>query len=346
MYLEPVEPPKASVIVTNFKQVSDLELSLDALLKTNYPNLEIVVVDCCTSGFNEWIRKKYHNLRSIHFSQDIGTAGQRNAGFRDIDRNSEYVCFVDDDVVVSPEWLGNIIELMEIDKQIGATQPLLFNYRQRSEIDSLGCLMTRTGFPYRIETTEENLSRLQSTRTMDIFYGELAVMVIRHEALLRLDNDMRPFDDDYLFGWDDVDLSWRIWLSGYRVVITSDSVCYHNRDISGRVAKLYPSRATYLGTRGRLISMIKNYEVPNLIKYLPPAIAIELLKSIVLLSYKPRYALAVLKAILWPLFHLFHVLRKRSTSRKNLIRPNCELDAVFLRTSPFDLFKQFKHNWI
>jgi GT2 family glycosyltransferase len=338
--------PRASVVVTNFKQVSDLALSLDALLQTNYPNLEIVVVDCCTSNFNEWMNKKYHHLRAIHFCEDIGTAGQRNVGFKSVDRNSKYVCFVDDDVIVSPEWLVNIIELMENDEQIGATQPLLFNYRHKSEIDSLGCLMTRTVFPYRIETTEENLSNLKSKRIMDIFYGELAVMVFRTEALLGLNNDLRPFDDDYLFGWDDVDLSWRIWLLGYRVIITSDSICYHNRDINTRLAKLYPSRTAYLATRGRLISMLKNYEVIHLIKYLPVTILIELLKSAVLLRYKPSHAISVFKAILWPLTHFPRILRKRSVSRSNLIRPNSGLEAVFIRTSPIDLLRQFKKSWV
>ena len=74
---------------------------------------------------------------------------------------------------------------------------------------------------------------------MDIFYAETTAMEARHELLSRLDSNLTPFDNDYFYAWDDVDLSWRIWLLGYRVVVTSESICYHDRDMNTRVAKLY-----------------------------------------------------------------------------------------------------------
>ena len=138
--------PKVSIIVTNFKQISNLDLSLNALLQTNYPNIEIVVVDSCTPHFNQWMKEKYPSLRSIHFCDDIGTAGQRNTGFQNIDDNSEYVCFIDDDVIVTPEWLDYIIKLMEAYKDIGAVQPIRFNYAVKSEIDGLGYMITDRSF--------------------------------------------------------------------------------------------------------------------------------------------------------------------------------------------------------
>lgn len=144
-----VGKPKVSIIVTNFKNTTELEISLDALLETDYPNTELVVVDRCTLNFNEWISGKYPSLKTMHFCDDIGTAAQRNAGFQNIDQNSDYVCFIDDGVVVVPDWLDGIIELMENNKGIGAVQPLRFNHNDRSEIDGLGYHMTRTGFPYR-----------------------------------------------------------------------------------------------------------------------------------------------------------------------------------------------------
>jgi GT2 family glycosyltransferase len=341
-----MDKPKVSIIVTNFKKTSDLSISLKALLITNYSNMELIVVDSCTPNFNEWIREKFPTVRSIHFCEDIGTAAQRNAGVQQIDRNSDYVCFIDDDVVVVPDWLENIIILMEKNKDIGVVQPLRFNYTHKSEIDGLGYYMTRTGFPFRIETTKENLTRLKSNKFMDIFYGETTVMVVRYEILRRLDSDLRPFDSDHLYAWDDVDLGWRIWLLGYRVVITSESFCYHNRDINMRVSKLYDSRFIYLGTRGRLISMIKNYELPYLFEYLPLAAAIEIMKSILLLYYKPDHAAAGVKGIVWVITHFRYLMKKRSISRKNLTRKNSELGTVFIKTSIKELIRQFKHNWL
>ena len=338
--------PKVSIIVTNFKHLSDLELSLNALLQTNYHNIEIVVVDSCTPSFNEWMKERYPSLKSIHFCNDIGTAGQRNAGFQRVDNRSKYVCFIDDDVIVTREWLNYIIKLMEDNSEIGAVQPIRFNYTVKSEIDGLGYLMTRTAFPYKIETTEENLSKLRSNKIMDIFYAETTVMVVRHEILLRLDNsNLTPFDNDHFYAWDDVDLSWRIWLLGYRVVVTSESVCYHKRDINTRRAKLYDSRYIYYHTRGRFISILKNYELTYFFTYLPIAIIIEISKSLALLYYKPDHAIKTFKGITWGLTHFRYMMKKRTLSRMHLIKKNSELNTVFVKTSVLQLFKQFKHNW-
>jgi GT2 family glycosyltransferase len=344
-YSGSVSAPKVSIVVTNFKQKSDLELSLNALLQTTYPNIELIVVDCCTPKFREWMKERYPTLKSIHFCEDIGTAAQRNAGFQQTDRNSDYVCFIDDDVIVVPEWLDNIIKLMENNKDIGAAQPVRFNYTRRSESDGLGYLMTHTGFPYRIETTEENLLKLKSKKIMDIFYGETTIMVVRYGILFRLDSDLKPFDNDHLYAWDDVDLGWRIWLMGYRVVITSESFCYHKRDKNNRVMKLYDSRYIYLVTRGRFISMIKNYEISSLFKYLPVAVIIELVKSAFLLYYRPDHAAATIKGIIWGLTHFRYMKKKRSISRRPLIKKNNDLNRIFIKTSALDLLKQFMHNW-
>lgn len=337
--------PKVSIIVTNFKHISDLDLSLKALLRTSYPNVEFIVVDSCTPRFREWMEDNYPTIPNIHFCEDIGTAATRNSGFQRIDKKSEYVCFIDDDVIVVPEWLDGIVELMENDRDIGVVQPVRFNYKDKSEIDGLGYLMTRTGFPYRIETTTENLLKLKANKIMDIFYGETTVMVVRHEVLFRLDKSLNPFDNDHFYAWDDVDLGWRIWLLGYRVVITADSFCYHNRDVGTRVATLYDSRFIYFGTRGRFIALLKNYELSNLFKYLPVAVAIEILKSIVLLYYRPDHAMATIKGLMWGVIHFKSIMKKRATSRRPLVRRNSDLDNVFIKTSPLELVRRFKHNW-
>jgi GT2 family glycosyltransferase len=338
--------PKVSVVITNFNGVVDLDLSLSALVQTSYPNIELIVADCCTPDFNRWITEKYPTLKSIHFAEDIGIGGLRNMGFQYIDKNSEFVCFIDDDIIVNPSWLDNMVNLMELNVNIGAVHPVRFNYSDKTIIDGLGYLMTRTGFPCKIETTEENLSQLRLKRTMDIFYGETAIMLVRMKVLLNLDSALEPFDKDHYFSWEDVDLSWRIWLLNYRVVVTSESFCYHNRKIDTRKAKSLDSRYTYLVTRGRFIAMMKNYEVSYLFKYLPLALMIDFTKAVLLLYYKPQHAFATFSALFWGVSHIQYVLRRRSKYRKPITRKNKDLDNIFLKTSAIDLLRQFKLNWL
>ena len=340
-----MEMPKVSVIVTNFNGLDDLSLSLDALLKTTYPNVELIVADCCTPNLFEWMKVKYPSITCIHFCEDIGIGALRNAGFQHIDKSTSYVCYVDDDIVVVPDWLENMVKSMEDSNDIGAIHPIRFNYLDKSKIDGLGNFMTHIGFPLKIEPTEENLSILKSKRTMDIFYGETAVMLIRAKILFCLDSSLEPFDSDYIFAWEDIDLSWRIWLLNYRVVITCEAYCYHNRELNTRVAKLYDSRYVYLVTRGRFISMLKNYEVSSLIRYLPVAIAIDVLKAFLLVCYKPGHAVATFKGLLWGLINFQHIIDKRHALTPHKKRRNAELDGIFIKTSLLNLIDQFRLNW-
>ena len=103
------EFPRVSVIVNNFKDTKHLELCLNSLLKSEYKNLEIIVVDFCTPNFEKWI-KKFPVDKYLHFDSDLGLAKQRNIGFQNADKSSQYICFLDDDVFVTPEWLTKIIE--------------------------------------------------------------------------------------------------------------------------------------------------------------------------------------------------------------------------------------------
>ena len=338
--------PLISIVVTNYAGTSDLELALSSLLKIPHDNIELIVADCCTPNFDEWIEKNFPKAKYIHFSENIGIGGLRNAGFKLINKSSEYVCYIDDDIIVTPDFLENLLKLMETNTDIGAVHPVRFNYIDKSRIDSLGNLMTRTGFPYKIETTEENLSKLKSGKIMDIFYGETAAMLVRTRILLQVAVDLEPFDKDNLFAWEDVDLCWRIWLLNYRVVVTSYSSCYHNIDTGTRRAKKYDSRYTYLVTRGRFISMIKNYELSFLIKYLPIAVMIDLAKAMLLLYYEPNHATAAMKGLVWWIIHIRYMMKKRYLSRRPLVKRNNELQNIFIKTSPRQLVRQFKHNWI
>ena len=104
--------PLVSILVNNFKGTKDLELCINALLKTDYSNLELFVMDCCTPNFENWI-KKFPNVKFFHSNEDVGLAEARNIAFHHSNQSADYVCFMDDDIFVTPNWLSTIISFME-----------------------------------------------------------------------------------------------------------------------------------------------------------------------------------------------------------------------------------------
>jgi hypothetical protein len=90
-------------------------------------------------------------------------------------------------------------------------------------------------------------------------------MLIRRDVFLELGG----FDPDYFALYEDVDLGWRLWLSGYRVVYTPESKVYHR--LHGTLSQSREEKMRYLMHRNALFTIFKNYDEENFQKILPLA---------------------------------------------------------------------------
>ena len=334
-----MEVTKVSIVVNSYKSTQHLGNCLKSLQKLRYPEYEIIVVATCISDFKNWI-KKYQKIKFINLDDDHGVSAARNIGFQKIDSKSKYVCFMDDDVIAHPDWLNPIISKMENDDNVGAIQPTLFSNNDPSKIDSLGHLLTHTGYSQKIEPTIENFSKLKSKKFWEIFYAETAAVVFKKEILQNFSSLGGPFDEDYFIQWEDVDLSWRIWLMGYKVLITSEAICYHDRRTSRKLGTL-KSKHIFMDTKNRLITLLKNYEWPLIFRFFPIAILLETAKGISLISHSPNHAKSVFLGVLWVLFHPHYVIQKRKQYRICIKLSNKEIEHLFLKTKLINLKEKF-----
>jgi hypothetical protein len=74
--------PKISVVVVSFNQAAFLEEALCSVLDQGYPNLEVVVVDACSTDGSADILERYrHRLDFLLIEPDKGQADGLNKGF-------------------------------------------------------------------------------------------------------------------------------------------------------------------------------------------------------------------------------------------------------------------------
>jgi hypothetical protein len=145
-------------------------------------------------------------------------------------------------------------------------------------------------------------------------------MAIRKDVL----RNVGLIDSAYFFYYDDTDLCWRLWLAGYRIVYVPSSVVYHKR--GGSVPKEISKQfffQVYLPNRNRIMILLKNYEICNLIRYLTFWLLPEFLIIVVrgLRGYRRSnmlYSLASSRAILWNLRNLRSIWKKRLYIQKIL----------------------------
>jgi GT2 family glycosyltransferase len=113
-----------------------------------------------------------------------------------------------------------------------------------------------------------------------------------------------------------LDLCWRIWIAGYKVVLSPQSVIFHytkSVEERGEMKASYKQIYFHLA-KNSFRSIIKNYEIGNVLKYLPVSIFINTGRGFFILfsKRKPDALVGSLEAIVWLFFNFSGTLKART----------------------------------
>lgn len=313
--------PHVSIIVINARNIRSLESCLKSIYKTQYPDYEVLVVDCQTPEIEKLAAK--YKFKLISFKHDIGPAKSHNVGFENINLNTKYIVFLDNDVEVTPYWLKELVNVMEEDKSIGVAQACIFQYSFPSKldhsclsIDLLGSWLSTYGME------GDKIGR----KILEVFAASSAACITRR-SLYKI---IRGFDDDYFIYDDDTDYSWRVRLMGYKVVLVRDAVVYHK----GNIKKMINPFRVYHSTRNRLYTLFKNTELENLLIRGFVYLFLSFLAIPILTLVSTQLSFSVVKAIYEFMRNLKKVVVKRAYIQSiRIISDKVLFSKGFLRNS-------------
>ena len=234
--------PKVSIIIVNYNGKELLQKCLDSLLKVNYDNFEIILVDNnSTDGTVEFITKNYPSLIIIKLDSNKGFAEPNNVAAKI--SKGKYLLFLNNDTVVTPNFISEMVKVMETDKKIAVCQSLLL--KPDGSVDSSGDFIDHLGVVYNSKTEIDEIREVSSARG--------ASMLVRSDIFEKLDG----FDQKFFITFEDVDLCWRSWILGYRVLIIPTSIVYHE---GGITIKKIKSEIAFHGFKNQLAMKITNFE--------------------------------------------------------------------------------------
>ena len=163
---------------------------------------------------------------------------------------------LNNDVLVTENWLDPIISLMESDPSIAACQPKICSLQEPKKfehagaagghLDSLAYAFCKGRIFDEVETDEG-----QYDTTEEIFWASGAAMVVRTDLF----NQIGGFDNTYFAHYEEIDLCWRMKRAGYKVMAVNSSVVYH---LGGGTLPYESSKKVYLNFRNSLITFLKN----------------------------------------------------------------------------------------
>ena len=312
--------PKVSIIIVNYNGKELLQKCLDSLLKVNYDNFEIILVDNnSTDGSVEFITKNYPSLIIIKLDSNKGFAEPNNVAAKI--SKGKYLLFLNNDTVVTPNFISEMVKVMETDKKIAICQSLLL--KPDGSIDSSGDFIDDLGVVYNSKTKIDEIREVSSARG--------ASMLVRSDIFEKLDG----FDQKFFITFEDVDLCWRSWILGYRVLIIPTSIVYHE---GGITIKKIKSEIAFHGFKNQLAMKITNFEPILAIRNMMLFFGIYGIRELkIWLDYtisgstklssteyedniapKPSFKV-IAKSIFWILSNYGYLLKKQRTINKNRV---------------------------
>lgn len=258
---EPVHLPSASLIVLNWNGRELLARCLPSILAQDYPEAEVLVVDNgSTDGSPEWLASAYPQVCLLPQGRNLGYAGGMNAGLRAA--RGELVAFLNNDVILRPDWLRRLTEVMVADGRIGVAGCKLL-YPEGNLIQHAGGILRYPlALPDHYGFRQPDTGQFEAIRDVDYVTG--AAFVARREML----DQIGAFDEGFYFYFEDTDLCFRARAAGWRVVVVPQAVAVHLE--SATTVRDSPSYYV-LFHRGRLRFVLKHYTPQQVLEDFLPA---------------------------------------------------------------------------
>lgn len=259
------QQPKVAIIIPNFNGRDFLRACLSSLRQQDYPDFTVTVVDNASRDDSAaLVKREFPEVKVIENSRNTGFAGGCNAGLRrELKGEAEYFVLLNSDTRAEPDWLSGLVEAMEGDGSIGIAQSLIMLADRPGVINTAGNEAHYLGFGYCGHYLEEN--RGQFDRVADIPFASGTALMVRRVVL----DDIGLMDEEFFLYQEDLDLSWRARLAGWRVVLAPASRIGHSYSFSRNKMKFY-----YL-ERNRHVVCLKNYSSRSLLVLLPAFIGAE-----------------------------------------------------------------------
>jgi N-acetylglucosaminyl-diphospho-decaprenol L-rhamnosyltransferase len=243
-----VVTPLISVIVLNYNGQQWLSGCLDAVLRqTCAASFEVLLVDNGSDdGSAGLVAERYPAIRVVRNSENLGFAAGNNRG-ADAARG-EWLVFLNNDTRAEPEWLERLHAAAVAHPEFALFTSRIVLLHDPTTIDSAGDGYVRAGGAFK-HGHGADVSAFATSR--EVFGACGGAFMIRGEIFHALGG----FDPRFFMVYEDVDLSYRARLRGFRCWYVADAIVEHAG--SGSLGAVSPA-AVFYGQRNLEWAWLKN----------------------------------------------------------------------------------------
>ena len=300
-----------AIVILNYNGRAYLEKFLPDVISYS-DDARIIVADNASDDDSvRFLKQNHPSVEIIELPVNLGYSGGYDTVLRKID--ADYFCLLNSDVRVTENWLKAVLDLFEKDNNIAAVQPKILSFNEPDTFEYAGAAggyIDKYGFPFcrgRLFWSFEKDTG-QYDDNCEVFWASGACLFIRSKAFM----EAGGLDEDFFAHMEEIDLCWRLWGMGYKVMYTGSSLVYH---VGGGTLDKENPKKTYLNFRNGLSMVYKNVTAQTLFNRMAMRVLFDLLAFVrFILIFQWNHALAVLRAHA----HFFGRLKAQSEKRKNV----------------------------
>ena len=323
-----------SIIIPIYNGESRIEELINSLMVQTYKNIEIITVDNNSTDDSISILKKLDNkkipLKIFSNKKNEGYCGGCNKGIEKA--NGEFLLFLSQDRIMNFDWIEKTIE--EINKNEETCCVI-------GKVIREGATSAEYGHSYDIYGSVVINS---IPKESNVFFGGGTVLI--KKTIL---DKIGFFDPEFFIYQEDVDICWRIRLTGKKIKIVENAICqnkgggisdtfYDSNNYQIKFDKELinmPIYKFYYSQKNRIRTMLKNYSTKNIWKRIPISIIMIFLRGI-FMSIENRnlaYLVAVFRGYFWNIQYLKNTLQSRKKIQKNRVVNDHEIEKYMINHS-------------
>lgn len=251
-----------SIVIINYNTRDLLPGCIESLLRQTYVDREIILIDNSSEdGSCALVKEKFPHVTAVCNSENLGYAGAANQGIQLA--QGKYIMLMNPDIRFEPDYLGQCITAMEKDPKIAAIGGKIYKYdfennRKTAFIDTVGLFCFRNR---RVIDDGQGLEdKGQFDESREVFGISGACPIYRREALEDVKINDEYLDNDFFMYKEDIDISWRFRLFGWKCFYLPSAVAHHGRGTG--VLRRFTHREV-LKNRSKLNKFQKYYSYKN-----------------------------------------------------------------------------------
>lgn len=261
---------EVTVVIPNYNGMKYLKGCLDSLRMQSKKDFRVILIDNGSAdGSADFVKQFYPEVEMKCFAENRGFCAAVNEGIRMT--RTPYVILLNNDTICEPGFVGALTEAIKKLPESFSCASRMVKMQDETIIDNAGDYYCALGWAFALGKGRPVSGYL---KRREIFSSCAGAAIYRRSVF----EEIGLFDEVHFAYLEDVDISWRAKIAGYRNYYIPEAVVHHVG--SATSGSVYNEFKTKHSSRNSIYLIYKNMPWPQIVLNLPFLAAGFLIKTV------------------------------------------------------------------